>query len=205
MLRIILLGSGALALGLGAATGAGGIAGATRVPTQLTGPINCSATGQMKFSPKLVNGGSSAEAVTLRMKLTNCSGAGTSGGGVTLSKGTLVATTSGPFTNNCGPIMSGSSFPTFSGVIKWKGTGGSVAASNVTISNADMFYNSGADTLTAYLTTVNLSSGSYSGESVQFSTFQVRSDALKTTASCGVHGLGSVKFGASGGTVSVGG
>ena len=205
MLRTILLGSGALALGLGVATGGGGIAGATKPPTQLTGPVNCSVAGMLKFSPKIVNGGSSAETVTLRIKLTNCSGAGTSGGGVTMSKGNLVATTSGPFTNNCGPILSGSSFPTFSGIIKWKGSGGQVATSNVAISNADLFYNSGNDTLTTTLTTVSLSSGSYSGENVQFNNLVATKDALKTTASCGANGIGTVKFSASGGTVSVGG
>jgi hypothetical protein len=205
MLRTILLGTGALALGLGVATGGGGIAGATRPPTQLAGPVNCSAAGMMKFSPKIVNGGSSSETVTLRMKLTNCSGAGTSSGGVTMTKGNLVATTAAPFTNNCGPILTGSSLPAFSGVIKWKGSGGQVTPTNVTVSNADLFYNSGTDTLTAYLTTVSLSSGSYTGQSMQFSNLVASKDALKTTASCGAHGIGSVKFGASGGTVSVGG
>ena len=205
MLRKILLGTGAVALGVGSAIGTGGaIASATKTPVQLTGSIACSVTGSLKFSPKLTNGGSGAEIVTLKARLTGCSGTGGSGGGVTLSGGNLTAATSGPFTSNCGPILSGSSLPTFSGIVKWKGTGGHIVTSNISVSSADVFYDSGSDTLTTYLTTVTVSSGSYTGEHMHFGNLVATKDALKTATSCGAAGIASIKSDAAGGTASVG-
>jgi hypothetical protein len=195
MLRKFLLGTGALALVLGLATGSGGgLAGATKTPAQMTGPITCSAAGLVKFSPKLTNGGSTSGVVTLRVKLKSCTGTGT----------VLGATTSAPVASNCGPILSGSTFPTFSGTIKWKGSGGPVASSTVTVDGAALFYNSGLDTLTTYLTTVAIGSGSYGGENMHYGHLMAAKDALKTTSTCAAGGIGSVKFGAVGGTVSVG-
>jgi hypothetical protein len=205
MLRKFLLGTGALALVLGLATGSGGgLAGATKTPAQMTGPITCSAAGLVKFSPKLTNGGSTSGVVTLRVKLKSCTGTGTVLGGVTLTGGSLLATTSAPVASNCGPILSGSTFPTFSGTIKWKGSGGPVASSTVTVDGAALFYNSGLDTLTTYLTTVAIGSGSYGGENMHYGHLMAAKDALKTTSTCAAGGIGSVKFGAVGGTVSVG-
>ena len=205
MLRRIVLSTGALALGLGVAAGTGaGTAGATKPPTQLSGAVTCTSAAMLKFSPKLTNAGTASETVTLRARLTGCSGAGATSGGITLTGGNLLATTTTPFATGCGPVTSGTPLPAFSGTLKWKSTGGRVAASAVTVSGVTLYYSSGADTLTAYIGSTSADSGSFSGQHLTFGSETANKDAYKTTSACEAGGIGSVKFGASGGTVSVG-
>ena len=204
MIRTLVLGSGALALGLGLAAGSGvAVAGAAKTPVQMTGPISCSAIAAVAFSPSLTNAGSGSGMVSLVAKVAGCSGAGSVQGGVTLTGGKLVATGALPPTS-CGAILGGSSLPTMSGTVTWKGSGGHVVSSMVTITGADLFYNAGADTLSAYVTNVSISSGSYSGEHMEFSNLASNKDAYKVTSVCGTSGIRSVKFGTGTGVASVG-
>jgi len=204
MLRKFVLGTGALALGLGLAAGSGtGLAGATRIPVQLSGAVTCTTAVSVKFSPKLSNDGSAAEVLTLKARFSACTGAGATFGGVTLTGGSLVATTSS-FATNCGAVLDGGSLPSFSGNVKWKGTGGPIAPSTVTVSRLTNLYSSSADTLTAYVGSTAVASGSFADQHLSFGAMSSNKDAYKITSTCGSPGIGSLKFGASGGTVSVG-
>lgn len=142
--------------------------------------------------------------IKLKLKLSGCSGVGATDGGVTLSGGQLTATTSGMLESTCGAVIFGSSLPPATGIIKWKGAGGPIAESDVTVSSEALFYNPSADTLQVFLGSTSVTSGSFDGESLTTTTFTSNSDAQKTTNPCGTAGLGSVKFGASGGTANVG-
>ncbi len=200
MLRTIVLGAGALALGLGTLVGTGGIASATRVPVLLSGPVTCTATGSLKFSPALANGSAVATTVTLRVKFTGCSGAGTTSGGLTLTAGHLKAT-SAPFDTTCGAVLGAATLPTLTGPVTWRSTGGKAVASTMTVTGGVLYDDATADTITAYLPT-SIGSGSYAGQSVTFRGLTSNASAYKQSQSCGAHGLGSVKFGIPGGTTT---
>jgi hypothetical protein len=171
---------------------------------QLSGAVTCTAATSAKFTPKLTNAGSGSETLTIKIPLSGCTGAGTTSGGVTMSSGSLVATTTATFASSCGAALSGASLPAASGTIAWHGSGGPIAPSTVTVSGLSVIYNAGADTLTAYVGSTSVSSGSFSGQHVTFGAESAKKDAYKTTASCENHGIGSLKFGATGGTASVG-
>jgi len=93
--RKIMLGAGALSLVLaaGAAVGTGGgVATATPIPVTLSGALTCSMAGSYIFNPGLTNAGGTLSTVTVKAKLTGCSGPGATNGTVTVTGGHLVAT-----------------------------------------------------------------------------------------------------------------
>ena len=91
-----------------------------------------------------------------------------------------------------------------SATVTWKGSGGHVVSSTVTITGADLFYNAGVDTLSAYVTNESQSPRSYSGEHMKFSDLAPNKDAYKITVACGTSGIRSLKFGVGIGVASVG-
>jgi hypothetical protein len=203
MIRRVLLGAGLLATALGGAFAAqSGIAGASGPPVTLSGQVTCAVIGADHFSPPLTNGGTSAESIRVKAKLSGCSGPGTAGGGVTLTKGTMDVTTS-TANNNCGTTLNGSSLPALTGTINWKGSGGKVEASTVSVNGA-ILYNpngdDGAGTIQTFLPT-NVTGGSYSSENGSFSNLTSDKAGGALDARCGATGLKSVSFGKSAGTV----
>ena len=203
MLRTIALGTGVLTLGLGLATGVGGgIATAKTPPTQFSGDISCTASGSVNFNPKITNGGTSPETVSVKFKITGCSGAGDTDGAITLSKGTLKATTTVPVTNACEPILSGSdSLPAATGTISWKGHGGSIVTSTVSVASETLDYNAGANTLDVFLRTTTVSAGSFDGQHLTFGTFAAKKNPYKTVATCNGGGIKAVTVGSATATV----
>ena len=205
MLRSFALGTGVLTLGLGLATGVGGgIAVAKTPPTQFSGDISCNATGSVSFNPKITNNGTSPAALTVKLKLSGCSGAGATDGGVTLTRGTLKATTTGTFTNSCGPVLNGSGLPAANGTITWKGKGGTIASSTVSISSENLFFDSGANKLDVYLNSTAVAAGtsSFAGQHLTFGSFAAKKNAYKTVSTCNGGGIKVVALGSS--TVTVG-
>ncbi|MBV8463013.1 MAG: hypothetical protein JO368_06955 [Acidimicrobiales bacterium] len=207
MIRKVLSGAGALAVVLGGVLVAqSGVAGATKTPVTLSGSITCTAIGAVKFSPALVNGGTAPDTIKVLAKLASCSGSGASSGGVTLTGGTLKAASSSTTANSCGAILGGSSLPQLTGTVKWKGSGGSITESSVTITNATTVLNdngnSGQGEVDVSLPT-SVTAGSYSGEGAAFSGLTSNATGLSLDSKCGkAAGLRGVAFGKPGGTVS---
>ena len=195
MMRTGLLGAGAVALGFTVMGGSGGaIAEATPAAAPFSGTLHCAATGSLKFNAKLTNGGLSPSTITLRASLSGCTGTGTTNGGVSLSGGKLLATTTAPVASNCGAVLGGEALPNLTGSIKWKTTGGRAVDSAVTVSGAAVYYNATFNTITAYLPTT-VSGGSFVGQPTAFAGLGSNLSAYRLTASCGAAGLGSLKFG----------
>jgi hypothetical protein len=204
MRRRFVLGAAGLALGLGAvgtAAAGGGVASATPAPVQFTGPIHCVASGSFKFSPKLANGGDVATSATLRLKLTGCTGTGTTSGAVTLSGGHFIGATATTIPTTCGAVLGAAPLPDITGTVTWKTHGGKAVSSTLTVSGATSYYNSGLGTITTYLPSA-VSAGSYTGQSVAFTGLTSNLGAYKLSQSCGASGLGSLKFGIPGGTTT---
>jgi hypothetical protein len=201
MIRKVLLGAGALALGLGATlTGAQGIAGATPpVPVTLSGPVTCSVTGLLKFSPGLTNGGTTATTISVEASLAGCSGAGTTGSGANVVSGKLVVASSTTVASDCGAILNGSFLPDLAGSIVWKSTGAKVVPSAVTVTGATAYYDvngnpPGGDISVGLPTTVT--GGSYASETGTFAGLDSNSSGYLLDSHCGTsRGLKSVKFG----------
>lgn len=205
MIRKILSGAGVLAMALGGMVFAqGGVAGAATVT--LSGTITCAVSGKIGFSPNLVNAGSSADTVSVKAKLSSCSGTGASQGGVTLSGGHLLATASSTINNNCGAVFNGSDLPQLTGNVKWRASGGKVDASAISITDGSVFYNlngdDGAGSFDVYLPTT-VSSGSFAGESGNPSGL-TSDNGGKTDAKCSTNGVKSVPVGAQPGHVITG-
>jgi hypothetical protein len=206
MIRKISLGAGLLAMALGGAVFAqGGVAGAA-TPVTLSGTITCAVSGTVRFSPNLVNNGSAADTVSVSAKLTSCSGPGASQGAVTLVSGRLAATASSTIDNNCGAVFNGSALPSLTGGVKWKGSGGKVEASGVSITDGSVFYNldgdGGAGSFDVYLPT-SVTSGSYNGESGSPSGL-TSNNGGKTDARCATGGVKAIPVGAQPGHVITG-
>ncbi len=206
MIRKVLSGAGVLAMALGGMVFAqGGVAGAA-TPVTLSGTITCAVTGSVHFSPALVNGGSTADTVSVKAKLTGCSGPGASQGGVTLSSGHLAATASSTINNNCGAVFNGSDLPQLTGAVKWKGSGGTIDGSAVSITDGSVVYDPNGDngegSFDVYLPT-SVSSGSYSGESGSPSGL-TSTKAGKADARCGASGVKAVTVGEQPGHVITG-
>jgi hypothetical protein len=196
MLRSLALGTWVLTLGLGLATGAGGgVSAAMTQPTQFSGDIACTVAGSVGFNPKITDRGAAPEKLTVTLKISRCSGAGATDGGVTLTAGTLRATTTGSFTSACEPIVNASPLPAATGSIRWKGRGGKILASAVTVSSETLFYDTGANTLDLYLGTADVSGGSFDGQHLTFGTLVAKKNPNKTVTMCGYHGIKTVAFG----------
>jgi hypothetical protein len=200
MIRKVLLGAGALTLGLGATlTGAQGIAGATpSPPVTLSGTVTCSVGGTLKFSSALTNGGTAATTISVKASLTNCSGTGTSGSGATLVSGKMVVASTTTVASSCGAILDGSILPDLAGSIVWKSSGAKVTPSGVTVSGATAYYDvdgnpPGGDISVGLPTKVT--SGSYASETGTFAGLDSNSYGYLLDSRCGASGLKSVKFG----------
>jgi len=204
MLRRFALGAAGAALGLGAVgatVAGGGIASAAPVPVSFSGGIHCAASGSFKFSPKLANGGGAAVSATLRLKLSGCTGTGTSSGSVTLSGGHFIGSTASSLNTTCGAVLGATPLPDITGTVIWKTHGGKAVASTLTVSGAVSYYNAGANTITSYLPSA-ITAGSYAGQSVTFGGLSSNLSAYKLSQSCGAGGLGSLKFGIPGGSTT---
>ncbi len=203
MRRRFVLGTGATALALGvAAIPAGSMASATPAPPiQFSGAITCAAAGSLTFATALTNGGSTDTAVTLRAKLTGCSGVGTTSNGITLTGGSLLASSSTTLANNCGAVLSGQTLPQITGTIKWTTSAGKAAQSTAFVANAAVFYNASSNSVTVYLPS-SISSGSYAGETMRYAGLASNLTGLKLSGSCAAGGLKSLKFGIPGGTTT---
>jgi hypothetical protein len=204
--RKIMLGTGALAVALaaGAAVGTGGgVATATPIPVTLSGALTCSVAGSYIFNPGLTNAGGTPSTVTVKAKLTSCSGPGVTNGTVTVTGGHLVATSATTVNNSWGGVTGGGALPALTGTITWKSTGGHVTATAVALTSQAIVYNTTTDVISAYVTPV-LSSGSYSGQST--STSGITSNALGITlsAKAGTKAVKSIAFGKSAATFSIG-
>jgi hypothetical protein len=198
MIRRVLSGAGLLAMVMGGMVFAqGGVAGAA-TPVTLSGTITCAVTGTVKFSPGLVNGGTTADTVSAKAKLTGCSGPGASGDGVTLSSGHLAVTATTTINNNCGAVFNGSALPQLTGTLKWKGSGGMIEASSISITDGSIFYDvngdNGAGSFDVFLPT-SVSSGSYSGESGSPSGLSSDKAGGTTDAKCASRGVKGITVG----------
>ena len=181
-----------------------GVAAAAPPNVTLSGAINCTATGVVKFSGPLTNTNPSNQvSVSVKLKLAKCTGPGTISGPVTLTRGTLVGT-SAPDTmlNACGTISSTTPLPTITGTITWKGKKGTVTSSAVTIQGASGFYEQGANELHVALPTT-IGSGSYAGQSTSFTGLDSNKSGYVVTSTCsGKKGLKSFTIGRPAGTVT---
>ncbi|MGO8870400.1 MAG: hypothetical protein ACLQPH_03195, partial [Acidimicrobiales bacterium] len=142
MIRRVLLGTGALALVLGAAVGVGTeVASATpSPPVTLTGTVTCAVQGSIKFGVALTSRGTSHSTVTVKAKLSSCGGPGASQSGLTVKGGDLMGTSKGTFPSNCDVLTNGSELPSINGVIKWKTRGGTAVSSTVAITSESAYY-----------------------------------------------------------------
>jgi len=205
--RRIGLGAGVLALALGASLGTG-VAAATSVPVTLSGALSCSIAGGYHFGSPLTNAGGTQSTVTLKAKLSSCTGPGTTNGTVTVTTGHLVATSTTTVVNSFGGVTSGQPLPVLTGTITWRAHGGKVNTSTVSITGQAISYDSGAGLVSLYFTPV-LSGGSYSGQ---------KASTAGTTATSGIpanlaglalsakaaHGVKTISFGKNGGTFTIG-
>ena len=199
--RKIGLGAGVLALALGASLGTG-VASATAVPVTLSGALSCSVAGSYQFSSPLTNAGGSPVTVTVKAKLTGCTGPGSTNGTVTLTTGHLVATSTATVVNAFGGVTSGEPLPALTGTITWRATGGKVTASTVSLTGQAISYDSGLNLISLYATPV-LSGGSYSGQKASTTgiTANLAGAALSAKAAKGVK---TIAFGKNGGTFTIG-
>lgn len=185
----------------------GGVAGAGTPPVSLSGTITCGVTGTLKFSPALVNGGTKADTVSVKADLLGCSGPGASGGGVTLSGGKLSATASSTINNNCGAVFNGSSLPALTGGVTWKGSGGKIDASSISINGASALYDpngdNGGGAFDVSLPT-SVTAGSYNGESGTPSGLTSDKRGGMIDAKCGRKGVKSIPVGKRRGDVVTG-
>jgi hypothetical protein len=106
--------------------------------------------GNYKFTPALTNSGGTPTVVSLKAKLTGCGGPGATSGGVTLTGGRLVATSATTIPNSFGAVASGSPIPNLTGTITWKGTGGHIVSSSVTLTGQAMSYDTGTNVVSIY-------------------------------------------------------
>ena len=207
MIRRVLSGASLLAVVMGGMVFAqGGVAGAA-TPVTLSGTITCGVTGTVKFGPALVNGGTTADTVSVTADLLGCSGPGASGGGVTLSGGKLSATASSTIDNNCGAVFNGSSLPALTGGVTWKGSGGTIDASSISINGASALYDpngdNGGGVFDVSLPT-SVTAGSYNGESGTPSGLTSDKRGGRIDAKCGRKGVKSIAVGKRRGDVVTG-
>jgi len=207
MFRRLLLGTGAVALVMGATTAVGmGSASAAPPPVDMSGTVTCQVTGVLHFATPLTNGGTAQTAVSLSATLSMCSGAGTTTGGVTVTGGTLSTTPVSTIANNCGAVLSGSSsLPKFRGAVKWAATGGTATDTKLKLVHSSVYDNLGTGRLVVGLPTT-LKSGSYaqSGTTAAFAGLNSNSPDSKLTSLCAAGGAGlqTIAFGTPGGVAS---
>lgn len=178
-----------LALGAGVAAAA--------APVTLTGAINCTATGQIRFNVALVNLNPSGQStVSVKVKLSKCTGPGTISAPVTLKSGSLVASSS-PTTmlNACGVLTAPTPLPTLTGTISWKGSKGKITSSTVTIQGATGFFNQGTSEIHVSLPT-SIGTGSYAGQTTTFSALDSNKSGYVVSSACSnKRGLSNFTFG----------
>jgi hypothetical protein len=149
-----------------------------------------------------VNGGTAAETVSVKAKLSSCSGPGTTNGTVTMTGGTLNVATGTTIKNNCGAVLNGSALPDMNGGVKWKATGGKVTSSTVLVHNGSAVYNpTGSGTIQVFLPS-SVPSGSYAGETPAFTGLNSNKAGGTLDARCGGNGLRGAAIGKPGGTTT---
>ena len=204
MIRKLLLGAGALSLATGVLIGTGA-ASAAPTPVKMSGAIKCNAFGSISFVTPLRDGGGTATAFSILIRLDGCTGAGTTSGPVTVTGGTLTATSLTTVKNNCGAVTAGEALPAMQGSIAWTATGGSARATNVSITTPYVFYRYN-DNLLWFGFPSTLTSGSYVGQPAIFTNMTSNASGGKNTGECatGQPGLQTIFFGktpaSSGGT-----
>jgi len=204
MLRKLVVGAGVALTAMCSPIALGaGVAAAAPPNVTLSGAINCTANGQLKFSQALTNTNPNAQVtVSVTVKLKKCTGPGTISAPVTLTHGSLTASSTTTMLNACGTISSATPLPTMNGTINWKGTKGTVTASAVTIQGATGFYDQGANELHVGLPT-SIDSGSFAGQSTSFTGLDSNKPAYNLTSTCsGSHGLKGFTIGHPGSTLT---
>jgi hypothetical protein len=204
--RKIMLGTGALALALaaGAAVGTGGgVATATPTPVTLSGALTCSVAGSYNFNPGLTNAGGTQSTVTVKAKLTSCSGGGATNGTVTVTGGHLVATSATTINNSFGGVTGGGALPDLTGTITWKATGGHVTATAVTLTSQAIVYNTTTGVISAFVTPV-LSTGSYGGQPSSTHGITSNTPGITLSSKAGRKAVKAIAFGKSAATFVIG-
>jgi hypothetical protein len=197
MFRRLLLGTGALALVTCATVGTGlTVASAAGPPVEMAGTMTCQISGSMSFSTALINGGTSPTAASLSATLTNCTGAGATNGGVSITSGTLTAGPTNSFANNCGKVLSGARLPALHGSIAWSATGGTVTPTTLKF-KGDSLYD---DLNTGYLvlglpTTLKTGSYAQTGSTAAFTGLNSNSKDTGLVAECNTFNSGLKVFG----------
>ena len=126
MIRKVLSGAGVLAMVLGGMVFAqGGVAGAL-TPVTLSGHDHLRCHRNRQVQPGTGQRRDDCRHGFSQAKLTDCSGSGASGDGVTLLSGHLTATATTTINNDCGEVFNGSDLPQLNGTAKWKGMGGHI-------------------------------------------------------------------------------
>ncbi len=199
MFRKLLLGVGAVALAAGLCVGVGAsAASATNPPVQMSGRIVCTVHGNFIFSTALKDGGSAQTNATVFASLSNCKGKGAVKGSVVVTGGTMTATTTATFANNCGAVTAGVGMPKMTGDILWKTKSGSGTAvgTDITISSPWTYYNYDTNLLVLGFPTA-ITFGSYFGETPRFSTLYSNASGGFYTGQCGSGqtGLKTIFFG----------
>ena len=200
--RKIVFGVGALALALGTTVGTGA-AGAASTPVTLTGAMTCSLAGSYHFSPGLDIIAGQKSTVTVKAKLSNCSGPGSTNGSVTVVSGHLVATASATIANSWGAVSGGAPLPALTGTIKWKATGGHVMATNVTLDAQAISYDTGTNVISLYDTPL-LTGGSYAGQSASTGGETANGTGTKLSSMAAMSGVKVIAFGKGAGNLMIG-
>jgi hypothetical protein len=209
MIRKLLLGAGALSLGVGTLIGLGAGAAVASTPVTMSGPITCHSYGTMTFAMALRDGGHTPTGVSVATNLDHCTGTGTTNGPVTIVSGKLTVTSTSTVINNCGAITAGEALPTMTGRINWTTTGGTAQVSDVKFTTPYVFYDFNVNLLRFGFPST-LTAGSYHHQPVAFAHEASNASGGADTALCaaGQPGLKTIFFGqtpgAKAGTVTIG-
>ena len=207
MIRRVLSGASLLAMVMGGMVFAQGGVAEQRHRSRSRARSPAASPEPLNFGPALVNGGTTADTVSVKADLLGCSGPGASGGGVTLSGGKLSATASSTINNNCGAVFNGSSLPALTGGVTWKGSGGKIDASSISINGASALYDpngdNGGGAFDVSLPT-SVTAGSYNGESGTPSGLTSDKRGGMIDAKCGRKGVKSIPVGKRRGDVVTG-
>jgi hypothetical protein len=164
VIRKLALALSLLALPLGMIVASGSAANAAiahKTPVTFTGSVSCDITGSISASPPLLLDTPKTTTITLKATAATCTG-DTTQSGVTLTKGAVSGKVKAKKLD-CEALLSG--VPSPKGTIKWSGKGGTIAPSDVTLSNGSAAFGASSTTITFTSTQTGsfAGSGSVSG------------------------------------------
>jgi hypothetical protein len=177
-----------LTLGVGVATAKS----ATFTPVSLVGPVTCSVTGTVSFSPPLQTGGTVPSTVTVRASLHKCTD--TRAQGAKLTTGHVSGLTGTTTTNDCATLLSGGVPDLSSGNANWSPTSKIVASSGISLTGGSATVVTGGKKSTVQLSFSggSVTSGSFAGESPSV-TVSSKQDTTQLNSRC-VNGLSELGF-----------